>query len=46
MNCFILDEGGSCYKDERDKIFFKDMAEHKPFKTTDVKVLLLFLLVS
>ena len=46
MYRFILDEGGSCYENEHDKIFFKDMAEHKPCKTTDVKVMLLFLLVS
>ena len=46
MTRFILDEGGSCYKDEQDKIFSKDVAEHRPCKTTDVKVLLLFLLVS
>ena len=26
--------------------FFKDVAVHKPCKTTEVKVLLLFLLVS
>jgi hypothetical protein len=26
--------------------FFKDVAEHRPCKTTDVKVMLLFLLVS
>ena len=45
MNCFILDEGGSCYENERDKIFFKDVAEHKPCKTTNVKVMLLFLFV-
>ena len=46
VNCFILDEGGSCYENERDKIFFKDAAEHRPYRTTDVKVMLLFLLVS
>ena len=41
MNCFILDEGGQCYKDGRDKIFSKDGAEHEPCKTTNVKEMLL-----
>ena len=45
MNCFILDEGGSCFKDVWDKIFFKNVVEHTPCKTTDVKVMLLFHLV-
>ena len=45
MDHFILEEGGQCYKDGRDKIFFKDETEHEPRKTTNVKVMLLFLLV-
>jgi hypothetical protein len=43
---FILDEEGQCYKDERDKIFSKDKAEHKPCKTTDVKVMILLVFRS
>ena len=31
MYCFILDEESSCQENERDKVFFKDMAEHKPY---------------
>ena len=46
MNCLILDEGGLCYENERDKIFSKDVAKHRPCKIMDVKVMLLFLLVS
>ena len=47
VDCFILVEGGWCYENERDKIYFsKDVAEHRPCKTIDVKVILLFLLVS
>ena len=46
MNCFILDEGGSCYKNDGIRFFFEDVAEHKSCKTMNVKVMLLFLLVS
>ena len=37
---------GRMYENERDKIFFKDMAKHRPCKTTDIKVFLLVFWIS
>ena len=46
MNHFILDEGGWCSENEWDEIFPRTGLSTNLVKTADVKVVLLFILMS